>query len=694
PKGRVAAVAGGRIERADALVPGAVWAFGAASGTRLGRIDWDADGGLPAFHPTEPWRAVRQPDGAPALGCRCGQSPPRRIHPGGSALFSPRGTRLAAVGKEIVVYDTAAWKEVARRQGGAPICWAGEETLILRDGNALILWNPGANSERRLAPPGETPLATAPDGTISLWAADLGEAAWPDGARAARLRSLPDGALLGALQGARLPYLPYPARFSKRGDRLALPDPTDNTILRFFRVPGGAAAGSLKIPGLVFDVIQRGRFHPAGGRSGGYRWQAAREADRISPFRPITSPLARNGRALAASVFTSRPAVEIWDVDEGELIARLNDVTLPSWNRQGTRLACRAAGDSRGPGDEILFWRVRLPSPTLNIGAAIPRLLFGARSETLAADGDLLSLRTEAGEPRLELRSRFRNGHPIAPSARGGFWTVGERVDKGRPLLVLRREPGGKEVTPVPRRGAHWAVAIHPTELYALFAFSSPADAKPAWTNSYELWDLGRKTVAARWPQAAPGRAEGRLAYSPDGRWIASSCFASGGVELLRAADGSRLRLLKFPPRGEAAKPNAPKSPEDLPAPAEAIDFQFSPDGLLLLAAADDGTTCVWGVNSGRLLWAKTFAKEPPDALAVSPAESLAALAGPGDLIRLIYLRSGETAAQWRAGRMRIAALAFDSSGRYLAAAGDRGRVRLWDVGRLRRELARFGLAW
>jgi WD40 repeat protein len=170
-------------------------------------------------------------------------------------------------------------------------------------------------------------------------------------------------------------------------------------------------------------------------------------------------------------------------------------------------------------------------------------------------------------------------------------------------------------------------------------------------------------------------------AVSPDGRWVAGSVGGDGAVAhrviVWEAADGTTVKRF---------------TADEVPAGGRAA---FSPDGRWLVTAAG-GEYRFWVVGT----WepGPRLAIPPPAAagplafdpagtmLAVAWGESEVRLLGPaGDPVRVTLTLPGQTG---------ITALAFRRSGDRLAVGCASGVTYVWDLARLRVELAALGLGW
>jgi WD40 repeat protein len=203
---------------------------------------------------------------------------------------------------------------------------------------------------------------------------------------------------------------------------------------------------------------------------------------------------------------------------------------------------------------------------------------------------------------------------------------------------------------------------------------------------------------------AGPTRQVSHLAYSPDGRWLASGC--PEGIGLWDAATLREVRIfgspgsliaLAFAPDGRLVS-SVSGGPVQVWDPATGREVlrpaghhpvvggvAFSPDGKRL-AAVSDGQLDTWDAATGQRLLALQVPKTRFTGLAYSPDGRLLAASGvssePGQSrseVRLWDAATGkeERTFPWPAGL--ALAVAFRPDGRLLAASGP-GNVKAWDL--------------
>jgi len=200
-------------------------------------------------------------------------------------------------------------------------------------------------------------------------------------------------------------------------------------------------------------------------------------------------------------------------------------------------------------------------------------------------------------------------------------------------------------------------VAFHPGGARLASAGTDPKGGDRTVT----LWDVGTGQVIRTFPQGHT-KAIDRLAYSPDGKTLASTS-RDGTVKLWNSDAGSLIRTLKDHHDGVSS------------------EIVFSPDGKTLLSAGGgEPTTRIWDLATGQV--AATL-KDTGWILAIS-ADGKTLATGSGDgWIKLWDIAAGSVVRTFRDHHTvdPVQNLAFASDGKTLASTGYTSpAVTLWDA--------------
>jgi dipeptidyl aminopeptidase/acylaminoacyl peptidase len=223
------------------------------------------------------------------------------------------------------------------------------------------------------------------------------------------------------------------------------------------------------------------------------------------------------------------------------------------------------------------------------------------------------------------------------------------------------------------RRPLRSPLAVRQASLSAV-AFTPPGDTVLTGAG-HELveWDLASGRSRTRRILVSDREEISRIAFSPDRSRVAIGTGV--GLVLIDRATGTTTPL-----------PLPTASPSHEPT-----GLAFSPDGRFLASGAFDGTLALWDVSRARLARpAITAHREAVQALAFSPDGATLASAGVGTAgfdsnVRLWETATGRPLSPALAGHESpVRALAFSPDGQTLAA-GEGDRVALWNVDRRQR---------
>jgi WD40 repeat protein/serine/threonine protein kinase len=156
-----------------------------------------------------------------------------------------------------------------------------------------------------------------------------------------------------------------------------------------------------------------------------------------------------------------------------------------------------------------------------------------------------------------------------------------------------------------------------------------------------------------------------RVAFSPDGRQIASVCVDGTG-QIRDARTGRVLHTLQ----GQAPTVGGGHL---------ARGTAYSPDGSCLAVAHMNGLVRVWDATNGQLRHTLKGHKGPAWQVAFSPDSRALASAGADRKVRLWDVASGQEIQVFAEHPAAVKGVAFRPDGRSVVAACDDGTVKVWD---------------
>jgi len=553
---------------------------------------------------------------------------------------------------------------------------------------AIVLWDLASGEEfRRLAladmhslafsPDGKTLAAAGYDAEIHLWdftsGKEISKIRWP-------LQNEPAGLAVLA--------------FTPDG-RTLIAGGIFGSKIRLWDVASGKQRHELDAKGgdiFSFALTPDGAILATGNRQGGISLWDVKTGKMIQKLQSkgrkacTGVAFAPDGKILAAiEREDNKDIVSFWDIASGKELPRPKNDIHAFWN-----VVFAPDGKTLITGwcSAIRLWDLATGK---EVGPAAGAPAFAGWT-TISPDGRLLAygrnndiclwdMRANRELGALDVRPNGIQSLVFAPDSRTLAASVGEyaiNVWDAPTQKLLRRLQWDKKETP----HAYWsfAVAFSPDgRMLASADIKNPA---------IRLWNVAAgkqvRQLTLSYPHAPKNdwvEPHG-VAFSPDGRLLAASGrtgFGGSRVAIWEVTTGKEL-----PQRTQAMNAFYKEDNKPFTSTFESkhvfARVLFSPNGKMIVQNGRPNTISIWETATGRQRLLLKGHEESTDCIAIAPDSRTLASASWDNTIRLWDLETGRQLRKLTGHRGKANALAFSADGKTLVSTGDDTTILFWDV--------------
>jgi WD40 repeat protein len=487
-----------------------------------------------------------------------------------------------------------------------------------------------------------------------------------------RVYSLAAQGIVGDLRLALHPREPFVACFSYYQHRIFVRDLRNGAVVASAAPPWSGGSG-----GCAWSPDGRTLAVPCGdqGVVQPYAFDVARPS--LRPLRPIHGPNPeQNGLWLSYNPAGDRFVVRGWDgivhlldAVSGQPLSSTHSLATAAWgylrfDRTGQHLAAARVGPRQR---RVGLWSVADareyrafvhsdPVSTWGLPAVHP----GSRLAAIGLKDGVALFDLETGAELAHLPMHGKRGKTVCFDGTGHLLT---NDFAGLFRWPLRQDPEkrGRLIVGPPQR-----LPFHEGDEQIAASRDGRIIAQCMW-HGYNMtahaggWILHPNAPMPR--RVRTGVSTGVCSVSPDGRWVAFGW----PIEVFDAATGKRVW--------------------ESPVQAEARYCCFSPDGRWLATDGDGGRLYATGT------WEPGPQLGPGRPYDISPDGTLVILGQTNGIYRLVELATGRELARLEDAERNTGPAAFTPDGTKLVVAAKNG-LRVWDLRRIRAELAKLGLDW